>query len=117
MSVGKRSKNRRHYHKKYYKSRGLDDSIYKNFRSAVKERDGHKCQWPGCSKCKKLEVHHILRWSEYPSLRFERSNGITLCKFHHGLIKNCEDYYIDFFRKILELQLLCKLKGLQDESY
>jgi len=31
----------------------------------------------------KLEAHHILPWSQYPELRYETKNGITLCHYHH----------------------------------
>jgi 5-methylcytosine-specific restriction endonuclease McrA len=57
---------------------------YQNFRFAVFNRDKHTCQ-----KCKyhgpKLHAHHIKAWAEYPELRYDPSNGITLCHdCHHA---------------------------------
>lgn len=48
---------------------------------AVFRRDGFRCR--ACGHNGKLEAHHIHPWSDFPSLRFELSNGITLCKTHH----------------------------------
>ena len=31
----------------------------------------------------RLEAHHILDWINYPELRYEINNGITLCHAHH----------------------------------
>ncbi len=110
----KRHRIRRKHYSKYRKNdRDYTDPIFKAFRQDVMKRDNYTCKWPGCKNHNRLQVHHILRWSDYPSLRFVRSNGITLCDFHHKIIKHCEDYYIEFFRKILEIGLLKKIKELQ----
>lgn len=46
-------------------------------------RDKQKCRIAN-GDCKgQLEAHHILKWSEYPELRFDVNNGITLCHAHH----------------------------------
>lgn len=42
-----------------------------------------------------------MTWAKFPGLRFEVSNGITLCKYHHDLIKGMEDIYAPTFLKIL----------------
>ena len=47
---------------------------------AVRERDGC-CQ--ECGETKRLHAHHIKRWKDYPSLRYDLSNGITLCQTCH----------------------------------
>lgn len=48
----------------------------------VYSRDNYTCQ--KCNKKSgKLNAHHINPFSTYPSLRFEISNGITLCKSCH----------------------------------
>jgi len=62
----------------------------------VFERDDY-----ACLLCKKrggdLEAHHIKRWADYPELRYEVSNGATLCKKCHlltrGKEKNFEKYF------------------------
>jgi predicted restriction endonuclease len=81
--------------------RDYDSPVYNYFRTKVKDRDGNRCRWPGCQENKKLQVHHIKTWKRYPWLRFEVSNGITLCEFHHMMINGYESYYITFFYSIL----------------
>ena len=55
---------------------------WKEWRSKVFERDLYTCQICNKSGCY-LEAHHIKSFSEYPKLRFEISNGITLCQDCH----------------------------------
>lgn len=56
--------------------------VYREWRKAVFERDNYTC-----IDCKKrggeLEAHHIKTFSGFPELRFELSNGSTLCKECH----------------------------------
>lgn len=56
---------------------------YKEWRLAVYQRDNFTCQ--GCRKGRgvRLQAHHIFSFALYPKLRFEVSNGITLCKRCH----------------------------------
>ena len=55
---------------------------YKEWRSAVFNRDGFKCQV--CGKVGgKLNAHHIKAFKDYPSLRFDVENGVTLCERCH----------------------------------
>lgn len=81
--------------------RNFQDPLYKKWRQEVYERDNHQCQWPGCNKTKKLNAHHIKTWSAYPSLRFCKANGITLCYTHHKMIKGLEDIYEAVFFRIV----------------
>ena len=61
-------------------ARDFDDPVYKDWRKKVLNRDSYKCQMPGCKrKGRRMQVHHIQKWSTASSLRFEVSNGITLC--------------------------------------
>lgn len=56
---------------------------YNEWRLKVYKRDNFKCKIND-KECKgKLEAHHILTWSEFPQLRYEINNGITLCHAHH----------------------------------
>lgn len=63
-------------------SRNRDCKSYREWRDSVYERDNFTCQ-----RCKKrggyLNAHHIKSYANYPSLRYEISNGITLCERCH----------------------------------
>lgn len=106
---------RKSYYKRKYKSsytgfrhtiaRGKgkreDTEQYKKFRKEVRRRD-KTCKMPGCKCRTKLQVHHIIMWSISPHLRFERTNGILLCKKCHESIRNHEALYITLFHKIVQ---------------
>ena len=57
-------------------------SKYKIWRLSVYERDFFTCQDCKCSGVR-LNAHHIKHFAKYPELRFDISNGITLCKGCH----------------------------------
>ena len=61
----------------------------KNWRRAVYQRDNYTCQRCGVKGTRKhrLNAHHIKPFAKYPELRFEVSNGITLCYNCHKLLK------------------------------
>jgi hypothetical protein len=50
----------------------------------------------------KIEAHHILRWKDYPELRYDINNGITLCHFHHPRTKQMETKSTPIFRKLVD---------------
>lgn len=81
--------------------RNYDDPEYKKWRKDIYQRDNYKCQWPGCNITKKLNAHHIKRWADNPALRFNKLNGITLCKEHHKMVTGLESYYEAVFMKIV----------------
>lgn len=59
------------------------DSIKtKNWCKKVKERDGNKCL--KCGSTFMLAAHHIIPWKENESLRFDISNGMSLCCSCHA---------------------------------
>lgn len=59
--------------------------LHREWSKNVKKKDGYKCKINN-KDCKgRLEAHHILRWRDYPELRYEINNGITLCHYHHLL--------------------------------
>ncbi len=77
------------------------DSKYKIWMNGVKSRDGWKCKI-GNSDCKgRLESHHILNWKDYPELRYEINNGITLCHAHHPRKRSEEAKLSPFFQSLV----------------
>jgi hypothetical protein len=57
-------------------------ATYDTWRTEVFERDDFTCQECGL-RGTYLYAHHIRPWAKYPELRFEISNGVTLCKECH----------------------------------
>lgn len=63
---------------------------YKEWRKFVFARDNYTCVFcearnhPGLGYSVQLEADHIKSWSEYPELRYEVSNGRTLCRLCHS---------------------------------
>ena len=63
--------------------RDFNDPAYRKMRAEVRKRDGYKCQFPGCNSRKRLQVHHIIPWSQNVALRHESRNCCLLCVVHH----------------------------------
>lgn len=82
--------------------REYSDPAYKQFRIDVLKRDKRTCQMPGCKSKKFLQVHHIQTWANAATLRYEVTNGITLCKECHGSIRGQEHHYTSLFREIID---------------
>ena len=75
----------------YSQKRPYYNSIkYKDWRKKVFKRDKFTCQGckiknhRGLGKSIKLEAHHIKSWKDFPELRFDINNGLTLCVSCHG---------------------------------
>lgn len=75
------------------------DDRYKEFRKAVRARDGAKCQL--CGAKRQIEVHHIQKWSSAQSLRYDPDNGICLCKKCHKDVTKKEVHYAKLFMEIV----------------
>lgn len=70
-------------------------------RRKVMTRDRYKCQFPGCAKKNRLQVHHIVRWCDAPSLRYNVQNCICLCQAHHKRITGYESVYSPMLKEIV----------------
>lgn len=81
--------------------RNYQDPEYKEWRKKVRARDNNTCQFPNCRSKSKLQVHHILKWQDYPGLRYHLQNGITLCALHHKTVTGNEEHYIKLFGEIV----------------
>jgi hypothetical protein len=63
------------------RGRAANRKQYKEWRRAVLERDGRKCQ--RCGATTRLTAHHLVAWAKEPALRFDVNNGQTLCEPCH----------------------------------
>jgi len=59
---------------------------YKEWRMAVYQRDYYTCRRCGLKghKPRTLVAHHIKSFADYPDLRFDVDNGLTLCRACHA---------------------------------
>ena len=80
--------------------RNFDDPVYKDWRIKVYKRDKFTCQMPGCKCKKRLNAHHIQKWSSASMLRYDIDNGITLCKNCHDKVTGHEQHYQRLFQDI-----------------
>jgi hypothetical protein len=59
-------------------------------RRAIRERDGYRCQFPGC-RSRRTDAHHIVHWANGGETKL--GNLISLCKRHHALVHD-KGYFI-----------------------
>src|SRR3990167_6850798 len=79
------------------------DVRYKYWMFEVKKRDNWRCQVAN-DNCKgRLEAHHILSWRDYPELRYQVNNGITLCHFHHPRVRKEEKRLSPYFQDLVSV--------------
>jgi hypothetical protein len=65
---------------------------HKEWSNAVKQRDHWTCQSCGY-KGNKIIAHHIVEFSKDKSLRFDVSNGVTLCRPCHMILHSPRRHY------------------------
>ncbi len=96
--------------------RNFKDPLYKEWRRKIRERDGAKCQMPNCMSKKQIQVHHILKWSSYPTLRFDVNNGICLCSTCHKRIQGQEEVWAPLFMSIIMATINKELQKAIDKK-
>lgn len=67
---------------------GQETSKNSSWRRKVLIRDNYTCQVCGATREGGLNVHHIKEFCNYPELRYEVSNGQTLCRPCHEKTDN-----------------------------
>lgn len=90
--------------KKYWSERNNPE--YKQWRNEVWKRDAFKCRISNGDCCGRIEAHHILSWSEYPELRYQPNNGITLCHAHHPRKRAEEKRLAPVFQELVSVSNL-----------
>lgn len=94
MPIGEQANNWKGGVSRAYKT-GYYSMEYKAWRKAVFTRDNWTCQKCFSKEEKYVTAHHIKSFAKFPDLRFEVSNGLTLCELCH-----CEmDKYRARFKK------------------
>jgi len=84
--------------KKYEEKQG---TAYADWRRNVYERDNWKCKIFNGDCVGRIEAHHILNWIDYPELRYEVNNGITLCHYHHPLKREEEAKMVPCLKELI----------------
>ena len=79
------------------------DCQYREWMLAVKNRDNWKCKINNNDCSGRLESHHILNWKDYPELRYEINNGITLCHAHHPRKRAEEKRLSPYFKELVSV--------------
>lgn len=74
---------------------------YKQWRKSVRDRDGWVCKISNGDCLGKVVAHHILPWRDYPELRYNINNGITLCRFHHPKKRADEIKLSPYFQRLV----------------
>ena len=81
-----------------------NDGEYKQWVKKVKKRNNNICQLKDENCSGYCIVHHILSWQDYPELRYNINNGITLCQAHHPRKRVDEKRLIPVFEKLVNSQ-------------
>ncbi len=79
------------------------DTKYRYWMMEVKKRDNWKCKINNNDCNGRLESHHILDWINYPELRYEINNGITLCHAHHPRGRANEKRLAPIFQELVSV--------------
>jgi 5-methylcytosine-specific restriction endonuclease McrA len=74
---------------------------YRKVKATVKRRDGNKCVL--CNyKGRRIEIHHLIRYSDSVLQREDPDNLCCLCISCHKSITGKEDRYATILREIIQ---------------
>jgi hypothetical protein len=76
---------------------------YKQWRYQIFKRDRHICKINNKDCMGNVVAHYILGFAQYPELRYEVNNGITLCHFHHPRKRIDEEKLIPVLKGLVEV--------------
>jgi len=91
---------------KLAKKQERNDMAYQEWRKNIWARDGFKCRIANLDCSGRIIAHHILAWRDYPELRYETNNGITLCHAHHPLKRVEEKRLVPNFQELVGVPML-----------
>ena len=77
--------------------------LHKQWSRNVKLRDGWKCKIANGDCHGRVESHHILSWKDYPELRYQINNGVTLCHAHHPRVRSEEKRLSPYFQDLVSV--------------
>lgn len=99
----KRKKSNDDYWKKYRarRQREWNSLWYKKLRLMIFNRDNFTCALTG-KKGGVLHMHHIKRYADYPALRFDPRNLITLSEAAHEEVTGQEAKYMPQLWKLAQ---------------
>jgi hypothetical protein len=84
--------------------RKMKTAEYRKWRHDVFCRDWFVCHMPLCDEPgNRIEAHHIKTYKEFPELKLDVNNGITLCKECHKHIKGREKEFERIFVEVIKL--------------
>jgi len=104
MKESKRGENHWRWYKDRTKLKKQEDrrtSAVHEWRKNIYERDNWECRINNKECNGRIEAHHILNWVDYPELRYDINNGVTLCKYHHPRGRENEEKLVPKFKKII----------------
>lgn len=76
-------------------------AAYVTWRKDVWKRDNFRCRVTDQNCNGRIEAHHILSWRDYPELRYQVNNGITLCHRHHPHTRVAERELQPVFQRLV----------------
>jgi len=84
-----------------------------DWRKEIYERDKYICQICGDNRGGIFNAHHLMGYNKYPKLRFDKNNGITLCKTCHMDFHNIYGRGNNTIAQFEKYKKSCELSGIR----